>query len=66
MDPTDRQEVLQGPHVWDNLSSRAIVRFSTFLVLQQQLCRINGLLPYRLWANRFHSVAAVTFFLSRR
>ena len=64
MDRTDRQEVLQGPHVWDSPSSRAIVRFSTFLVLQQQLWQINVLLPYRPWANRIRSVAAVRVVLS--
>ena len=59
MDPTDRQEVLQGPHVWDSTVSRAIVRFSTLIVLQQQLWHINGLLPYRPWANRIRNVIFV-------
>jgi hypothetical protein len=61
MDASDRQEELQGPHVWD---TRAIVRFSTFLVLRQQLRHINAFLPYRPWANRIRNVAAVTFVLS--
>ena len=64
MDPTDRQEVLQGPHVWDSPISRAIVRFSTLFVLQQQLWNINGLLSYRPWANRIRSVSAILFVLS--
>jgi len=64
MDPTDRQEVLQGPHVWDSPSPRAIVHFSTFLVLQDQLWHSNGLLSYRPWENRIHNVASVTFVLS--
>jgi len=62
MDPTDRQEALQGPHVWDRPTSRAIERFSTFLALQRQLWYINGLLLYRPWANRIRNVTAVTFF----
>lgn len=64
MDPTDRQEVPQGPHVWDSPSPRAIVRFVTFLVLQQRLWHINGLLPYRPRANGIRNVAAATFVLS--
>jgi len=64
MDPTDRQEVLQGPHMWDSLSPRVIVRFSTLHVLHQQLWHINGLLPYRPWANHIHSASAVIFVLS--